>query len=80
VSALTAGHFLLERPLKALPLQTNFCTEQTLLKYWNLVKKRTTNLYRFWYKEYLLLQACQKRDKGLSLRVIFKLKTYLLIW
>ncbi len=58
--ALTPGHFLIGRPLKAPPTPTDL-HKIPILRRWNLVKSLHTDLWRQWSARYL--QSLQARSK-----------------
>ncbi len=58
--ALTPGHFLIGRPLKA-PLTPTDLHKIPILRRWNLVKSLHTDLWRQWSARYL--QSLQARSK-----------------
>ncbi len=63
-SVLTAGHFLIGRPLKSLPLPETNNNPLPLLKHWNLVQHLQQNLWKTWKSRYLQsLSARQKCTK-----------------
>lgn len=64
VDVLTPGHFLVGRPLVALPYHHDLDQKVSLLRRWNLVERLTHNLWQRWKTEYL--QALQQRPKWQS--------------
>ncbi len=50
---LTAGHFLVGRPLLALPARTPSTSPTTHLRRWNLVNRLKADLWRNWTSSYL---------------------------
>ena len=58
---LTPGHFLIGRPLRALPLAADTTTSRKLLKRWDLVQRISTDFWRQWRSRYL--QSLQSRSK-----------------
>ena len=60
ISALTPGHFLTGRPLKAYP-ETLITQEPSMLKRWNLCQALTHHFWKRWANEYL--QQLQKLRK-----------------
>lgn len=61
VDVLTPGHFLVGRPLTALPYHHDLDQKACLLRRWNLVEHITHSLWHRWKGEYL--QALQIRQK-----------------
>lgn len=61
VLPLTAGHFLVGRPLNAPPEQLDLSTNPRGLKRWNLVNRISADLWVRWRREYL--QHLQTRTK-----------------
>lgn len=51
--SLTAGHFLVGRPLKALPTRIAPSGKMSLLRRWNLVQRLQSDLWRHWLSSYL---------------------------
>lgn len=60
-SYLTAGHFLIGRPLKAAPTPSPTKENLSSLKRWNLVKRLTADLWQQWIGTYLA--SCAQRAK-----------------
>jgi len=60
-SYLTAGHFLIGRPLKAAPSPQPPTGEISNLKRWNLVSRLTADLWKQWLGSYL--SSCSQRTK-----------------
>jgi len=65
LEALTPGHFLVGRPLTALP-QGPMHLLGASLKRWNLCQRVTTEFWQGWSKEYL--QSLQKAQKWIRLQ------------
>ena len=61
VDALTPGHFLVGKPLRAVPQHATEYSSVTGLKRWNLCKKMCAEFWERWSREYL--QALQARHK-----------------
>lgn len=61
VAPLTPGHFLVGRPLKALPSLTDCHSKLGSLRRWNLVQRLSHDLWKRWQREYLV--HLQKRIK-----------------
>ena len=61
----TPGHFLIGRPLRALPLAADTTTSRNLLKRWDLVQQISTDIWRQWKSRYL--QSLQSRSKWKTL-------------
>ena len=53
LEVLTPGHFLIGRPLEALPDHPTTCRPISLLKRWQLVQAITRDFWRRWSTEYL---------------------------
>ena len=64
LSALTPGHLLIGRPLKAPPMSVNVSSKITLLRRWNLMKRLGVEVWSQWRSRYL--QALQARSKWQS--------------
>ena len=61
VAPLTLGHFLVGRPLCALPSIPDEHSKIQSLRHWNLTQTLTSELWRRWRAEYLTqLQRCNK--------------------
>ena len=60
-TALTPGHFLVGRPLRALPVRVDLDTQPTLLKCWNRVKRLCADIWKVWHSRYV--QSLQARSK-----------------
>ncbi len=58
---VTAGHFLIGRPLRALPSKVDSLSKICTLRRWNLVKRLSADLWQKWHTTYL--QTMQKRQK-----------------
>jgi len=61
---LTPGHFLIGRPLKALPTKLPSTGKISLLKRWNLVERLKAEVWRTWTASYLA--SCAQRAKWLK--------------
>ena len=61
VSALTAGHFLIGRPIHAPPVEVDSDSKISSLTSWDLVKRLTAEIWVRWRKEYL--QTLQRLAK-----------------
>ena len=61
VLALTAGHFLIGRPIRAPPVEVDTTAKIDNLRSWNLVERLTAELWVRWRREYL--QQLQRRTK-----------------
>lgn len=55
INPLTPAHFLVGRPLLALPYHHDLDTKITLLRRWNLVERLAHNIWQRWKEEYLLI-------------------------
>ena len=55
VQALTPGHFLIGRPLRALPEQTGQEKNVSAMKRWNLCQRLSAEFWSRWSREYLHL-------------------------
>ena len=53
IEPLTPGHFLIGRPLEALPDSSKFCCSISLLKCWHLCRHLTRHFWRRWTAEYI---------------------------
>ncbi|XP_052753699.1 uncharacterized protein LOC128201271 [Galleria mellonella] len=62
LDVLTPGHFLIGKPLQALPEEE--MTESNLLKRWQLVRQITQHFWKRWQTEYL--HTLQQRPKWLA--------------
>ena len=61
VSVLTPGHFLIGRPLRALPEKKSTGAALTPLRRWNLCQRLSAEFWERWSKEYLqILQRISK--------------------
>ncbi len=60
-TALTPGHFIIGRPLKAFPTRIDSDSKISVLKRWNLVAPLQADLWCTWRSRYL--QHLQGRDK-----------------
>ena len=60
-SAITAGHFLVGRPLQALPSLREDSPRPSLHKRWEMVRHLCNELWRRWHKKYI--QTLQARHK-----------------
>ncbi len=58
---ITAGHFIIGRPLRSLPSRVSSTTKICHLKRWNLMSQLSTELWDQWYTIYL--QSLQQRKK-----------------
>ncbi len=63
-NTLTPGHFLIGRPLKALPSRRPSSGKLSLLKRWNLVERLQADIWRYWSSAYL--SSCTQRAKWLK--------------
>ncbi len=61
IEALTPGHFLIGKPLEALPDQTDVPIKQTFSRKWNLCQSLSREFWSRWSKEYLLSLNRQTR-------------------
>ena len=61
VSALTPGHFLIGRPLRAPPARVDLVSKECNLKKWNLLHLLNSQFWSRWTKQYL--QSLQQRQK-----------------
>lgn len=62
---LTPGHFIVNRPLTALPQQVDVSSKVCLLRRWNLVKRLEYQLWMRWKKLYLAqLRGRKKQQKS----------------
>ena len=52
IEALTPGHFLIGRPLEALPDPSSACQSMTNLRRWNLCQSLTRHFWRRWSTDY----------------------------
>ncbi len=70
-SNLTPGHFLIGRPLRALPSKRPPSGKLTLMRRWNLVERLQADFWKYWSSAYL--SSCVARAKwirpGYSLQV-----------
>jgi len=64
LSALTPGHFLIGRPLVALPEESVLEVNANRLSRWQLVQAMQEQIWRSWSKDYL--HSLQKRNKWLK--------------
>lgn len=64
VPVLTPGHFLIGRPLRAVPLSVDSTTGVDHLRRWNLVRHPQSDLWGRWSREYL--RELQRRAKWRS--------------
>ena len=55
VQALTPGHFLVGRPLRALPEKTDQTSSISSLRHWNLCQRLSAEFWSRWSKEYIHL-------------------------
>ena len=53
IEPLTPGHFLIGRPLEALPDSSESCCSISLLKRWHLCRHLTRHFWRRWTAEYI---------------------------
>ena len=61
VTPLTPGHFLTGAPLAAVPAEPDITQQSTNGRRWRLLQRMTSDLWKCWRKEYLLLlQRCSK--------------------
>ncbi len=60
-SYLTAGHFLIGRPMRALPTSTPSTAKTTDLRRWRLVSKLKSELWQSWIQQYLRTQQERSR-------------------
>jgi len=60
---LTAGHFLVGRPLKAPPVRLPSTSKYSLLRRWDLVTRIKADLWKTWSSSYLA--SCAQRSKWL---------------
>ncbi len=60
---LTAGQFLVGRPLKAPPVRPPSTSKYSLLRRWNLVTRIKADLWKTWSSSYLA--SCAQRSKWL---------------
>ena len=75
--SLTPGHFLIGRPLKAIPVRTDHHSSITYLRRWNLVKRLSSELWRTWSSRYL--QSLQSRSKWNSTTRSFQIGDVVLL-
>ena len=61
VSALTPGHFLIGRPMKATPVNVDNTSKESTLTHWNLVRRLARDLWTRWEREYI--QHLQERTR-----------------
>ena len=61
VSALTVGHILIGRLIRAPPVEVDTTAKIDILRSWNLVERLTAELWVRWRREYL--QQLQRRTK-----------------
>lgn len=61
IAALTPGHFLIGRPLKAMPSVPDLSPVLSHIRRWNLVSRLIHDFWERWRPEYLLL--LQRRNK-----------------
>lgn len=61
IDVLTPGHFLVGRPLVALPYHHDLDQRLSLLRRWNLVERLAHNIWQRWKHEYLVI--LQRRAK-----------------
>ncbi len=64
-ACLTPGHFLIGRPIKALPSAADTKSKTSSLKRWNLVQRLTSEIWKQWLGTYLA--SCAARTKWISL-------------
>ncbi len=58
---ITAGHFLIGRPLRLIPSRISSTSKICYLRRWNLVNRLSAELWERWYTVYL--QSLQQRKK-----------------
>ena len=63
VEVLTPGHFLIGRPLDALPYSSSTSLKDSAVKRWNLCQRLSHEFWRRWSTEYI--QALQRTHKWL---------------
>ncbi len=69
--ALTPGHFLIGRPITALPNPDFTKVPLNRLKYWELVKQKATEFLNRWSHEYLC--TLQQKSKWKQIKNDFKI-------
>ena len=55
VTPLTSGHFLTGAPLRSVPAEPDITQRSTYGRRWRLLQRMTSDLWKRWRKEYLLL-------------------------
>ncbi len=76
-NALTAGHFIIQRPLKSLPTATDSKRNIGSLRRWNLVKRISADIWSCWLSRYL--QSVQSRSKWSGVKRNFDLGDIVLL-
>lgn len=64
INALTPGHFLIDRPLNAVPEPSLLNTNKNRPNSWQLLEKLSQDFWRTWSRDYLC--ELQQRPKGWS--------------